>query len=231
MKFLIFVTLSVITIQSYSQESVKPIQKFLNNCDQVYVKSDNTGDNLITDLKQTLVQYFNIESKYPTPLKQNLFSQSKEGKILNDSFQKHRTRLNRTKYISFQPSTTYGKIIDYNLSRLGFMVYIQTQYSGWTNINKKFGDLIFTNLNTEFKIVNNGERKHEFIFIPCNKKYGSLIESDNSSSLVYIFFKPLSVVNKRIVFDGFVDYFDFLNTRVSRIILTYKDEIIYNKTF
>jgi hypothetical protein len=186
---------------------------------------------LIKDLKQNLVQYFNIESKYPTPLKQNLFTQSKEFKVLNDSFQKYRTRLKRTKYISFQPSTPTGKVLEYNVPRSGFMVYIQTQFSNWTNINKKFDNLIFSNLNTEFRTVNYGERKYEYMFIPCNKRFGSLIESDNSSTLVYIFFKPISVTNKRIVFDGFVDNFVFLLTKVERIIMTYKDEIVYNKTF
>jgi hypothetical protein len=219
-----------ISVNIFSQELIKPIQKYLQNCDEVSVDETGTGESLIKDLNQSLFDYFDIESKYSTPLKKNLFRQTKDFKVLNDSFLKYRTQLRKTKYISFRPTSDYYEQLNYDVNKSGFLVYINSHTTDITSFYKSFGKLIFNNLNTEIKYINR-ERKNEFIYIPCNKKYGSLIESDNSSSMVYIFFKPISVVPKRINIFGYVGSIDHLISRVERIILTYKDDIIYNKTF
>jgi hypothetical protein len=219
-----------ISVICFSQVSIKPIQKFLNNCDEVYGDRSEIGESLIKDLNQSLFDYFDIDSEYPTPLKKSLFRQTKEFKVLNDSFLKYKTQLRKTKYISFKPTSDYFEQLNYDVNKSGFLVYINSHTTDMTSFYKSFGKLIFNNLNTEVKYINR-ERKNEFIYIPCNKKYGSLIESDNSSTLVYIFFKPITVVPKRINIFGYVGSIDHLNSRVERIILTYKDEIIYNKTY
>lgn len=219
-----------ISVNIFSQELIKPIQKYLQNCDEVSVDETGTGESLIKDLNQSLFDYFDIESKYSTPLKKNLFRQTKDFKVLNDSFLKYRTQLRKTKYISFQPTSEYNEELNYDVNRSGFLVHIQSHNSNLTSFYKTYGKLIFTNLNTVVKNYDR-ERKNEYIFIPCNKKDGSLIESDNSSTLVYLFFKPVSVIEKSINIYGMVGQIDFLQSRIERIILTYKDDIIYNKTF
>jgi hypothetical protein len=218
---------------SYSQDQIKPIDKYISNLKEINANSDivGTGEDLINDLNTSLFSYFGIESEYPTPLKKSLFRQSSEYKKLNDSFLKYKNELKKLKYFSFQPSSKYFENLNYDISKSGFLVYINGHQSGsnMTIFSKCFGKIIFTNLVTVFK--NDGDWRNEYIYIPCNKKYGSLIESDNSSSRVYVFFKPISVVPKRINLFGMVGSIDYLNSSIERIILTYNDEIVYNKTF
>jgi hypothetical protein len=230
MKYLIFIFLSVITVQSYSQEIIKPISKYTLNVNEIYLDSDGgTGEDLIKDFNQTLFNYFKLDSDYPTPLKKSLFKQSSEYKKLNDSFLKVKNDLKKLKYFSFQPTSKYGKSLTYNLSKSGFLVYINNHQPGLTHPYNTYDKLLFSNIVTQ--VINDQDWKNEYIFIPCNKKYGSLIESENSLTTVYIFFKPLNVVKKNVTLFGVSRLKDYLLIKVERIILTYGDEIVYNKTF
>jgi hypothetical protein len=162
-------------------------------------------------------QYFDLEETYNTPLKKEVFKNSKEYKALSDSLAQIKKDLLKPSYIEMKiipiSRSEYG--VEYDLKRNGFKVLMN---------ESTLADPILGKLS-EIK---------EYLFLPVNKNVGLEVEDENNDTKLIIIFTPTAVSKK-------LTFYDIMNAEqgsskfvlcnVKKVLLVINDEIKYSKRY
>ena len=189
-------------------------------------------------------QYFDLEETYNTPLKKEVFKNSKEYKELSDSLVKIKKELLRPSYIEMNiipiSKSEYG--VEYDLKRNGFKILMNDSRHVYDNTSSQVKNVMdylsFTNLpfqsNVADPILGKLSEIKEYLFLPVNKNVGLEVEEEDNDTKLIIIFTPTAVSKK-------LSYYDMMNAEqgsskfilcnVKKVLLVINDQIKYSKDY
>ncbi len=189
-------------------------------------------------------QYFDLEETYNTPLKKEVFKNSKEYKELSDSLVQIKKDLLKPSYIEMKiipiSKSEYG--VEYDLKRNGFKILMNDSRHVYDNSSAQVKNVIdylsFTNLpfqsNVADPILGKLSEIKEYLFLPVNKNVGLEVEDENNDTKLIIIFTPTAVSKK-------ITYYDIMNAEqgaskfvlcnVKKVLLVINDEIKFSKNY
>jgi hypothetical protein len=189
-------------------------------------------------------QYFDLEETYNTPLKKEVFKNSKEYKALSDSLAQIKKDLLKPSYIEMKiipiSRSEYG--VEYDLKRNGFKVLMNDSRHVYDNTSTQVKNVIdylsFTNLPFQSTladpILGKLSEIKEYLFLPVNKNVGLEVEDENNDTKLIIIFTPTAVSKK-------LTFYDIMNAEqgsskfvlcnVKKVLLVINDEIKYSKRY
>jgi hypothetical protein len=189
-------------------------------------------------------QYFDLEETYNTPLKKEVFKNSKEYKALSDSLAQIKKDLLKPSYIEMKiipiSRSEYG--VEYDLKRNGFKVLMNDSRHVYDNTSTQVKNVIdylsFTNLPFQSTladpILGKLSEIKEYLFLPVNKNVGLEVEDENNDTKLIIIFTPTAVSKK-------LTFYDIMNAEqgsskfvlcnVKKVLLVINDEIKYSKNY
>jgi hypothetical protein len=156
-------------------------------------------------------QYFDLEETYNTPLKKEVFKNSKEYKALSDSLAQIKKDLLKPSYIEMKiipiSRSEYG--VEYDLKRNGFKVLMNDSRHVYDNTSTQVKNVIdylsFTNLPFQSTladpILGKLSEIKEYLFLPVNKNVGLEVEDENNDTKLIIIFTPTAVSKKLTFYD------------------------------
>lgn len=189
-------------------------------------------------------QYFDLEETYNTPLKKEVFKNSKEYKALSDSLAQIKKDLLKPSYIEMKiipiSRSEYG--VEYDLKRNGFKVLMNDSRHVYDNTSTQVKNVIdylsFTNLPFQSTladpILGKLSEIKEYLFLPVNKNVGLEVEDENNDTKLIVIFTPTAVSKK-------LTFYDIMNAEqgsskfvlcnVKKVLLVINDEIKYSKNY
>lgn len=185
--FLIVLSSNVFS-QSLTDEN--DLQNLLND----YYEYEFSYDDLST-YNLDVMQYYDLEKEYNTPLKQKYFKETNEYSEKLKELKEIKNELLSKKY--------YIKITqpfeEYNLSNKGFMCFIKENMGqGTMNARppKEISEIYFSSLSFRYitkktlfdNKIYHPDIKEEFLFISIPEKIGVEIENDIKSIEIYLLF-------------------------------------------
>ncbi len=245
LKILLILVVTQTAVTSYGQSSaldslLEPINKIKFE-DEDRQKLD---PYFIDTYFSNVYQYFDLEETYNTPLKKEVFKNSKEYKALSDSLAQIKKDLLKPSYIEMKiipiSRSEYG--VEYDLKRNGFKVLMNDSRHVYDNTSTQVKNVIdylsFTNLPFQSTladpILGKLSEIKEYLFLPVNKNVGLEVEDENNDTKLIIIFTPTAVSKK-------LTFYDIMNAEqgsskfvlcnVKKVLLVINDEIKYSKNY
>ncbi len=244
-RFFLFLLVTQTAVTGYGQSSaldslLEPINKIKFE-DEDRQKLD---PYFIDTYFSNVYQYFDLEETYNTPLKKEVFKNSKEYKALSDSLAQIKKDLLKPSYIEMKiipiSRSEYG--VEYDLKRNGFKVLMNDSRHVYDNTSTQVKNVIdylsFTNLPFQSTladpILGKLSEIKEYLFLPVNKNVGLEVEDENNDTKLIIIFTPTAVSKK-------LTFYDIMNAEqgsskfvlcnVKKVLLVINDEIKYSKNY
>lgn len=244
-RIFIFLLVTQTAVTSYGQSNA--LDSLLEPINKIKFEDEDSkklDPYFIDTYFSNVYQYFNLEETYNTPLKKEVFKNSKEYKELSDSLVQIKKDLLKSSYIEMKvipiSKSEYG--VEYDLKRNGFKILMNDSRHVYDNTSTQVKNVIdylsFTNLPFQSyvadPIVGKLSEIKEYLFLPVNKNVGLEVEDENNDTKLIIIFTPTAVSKK-------LTFYDIMNAEqgsskfvlcnVKKVLLVINDEIKYSKNY